>query len=126
MLRVLFVDDNSDLTRLIGIAISRESDMESAGELNSAERLVEELDRRQPHVVVLDLGLPGTDALELIGRMRQASPVVRIVVYSGYDDPHTIDKALQAGASGHVSKRQRLDRLFDSIRQIARGTPASH
>lgn len=119
MLKVMFVDDSADLTRLVGLAISREPGLASAGELNSTERLVEEIEQKKPDVVVLDLGMPGTDVIALIGRLREVSPEVRILVYSGYDDQETIDLAIDAGACGHVSKKHRLDQLFETIREVA-------
>jgi DNA-binding NarL/FixJ family response regulator len=121
VIKILCVDDSADLTRLICIAVSRESDMDVVGELHSATGLLEEIHSKQPDVVVLDMGIPGVDVTDLLRKVSKARLSSRFVMYSGYDDRETVDSALDAGASGYVSKGEGLDTLFATIRKVAHG-----
>jgi DNA-binding NarL/FixJ family response regulator len=125
VIKILCVDDSPDLMRLICVAVSREADMEVAGKLHSAAGLIDELRSKQPDVVILDVGMPGTDANELLRQISAARPSTRVVMYSGYDDPETRDNALNAGASSYVSKGEGLESLFRAVRKVARGARAA-
>ena len=80
--------------------------MVSVGVVHDSSRIVEEVERLKPDVVVLDLSMPGKDPLEVLTEVAAAHPDTRTIVYSGYDDMKSIDKAVEAGAWGYVSKHE--------------------
>ena len=118
---VLCAEDNADLAGLLHHSISGEPDMQSVCCLHDASRLVDEVERHRPHVAVIDLTMPGRDTVEVIRELRDSHPETRAVVFSGYDDPSTRDRAWEAGAWGFVSKHGDMARLFDVIRRVAKG-----
>lgn len=96
-----------------------------AEDFDSAKALVasdEEID-----LVLLDLAMPGTSGLSGLVALRGLSPSVPIVIVSAYDDPQTIRRALDLGASGFIPKSTRMDELRKAIRTVLGGgifTPA--
>lgn len=126
MIRVLCVDDNPDVVEVLAAAINAEDDMESVGVLMSAERLCEEIEARQPDVVLIDLCMPGRDPLEALGETQARNLESRAIVVSGRDDPDAVDQAVGRGAWGYVRKDGDFRRLLEAIRSVARGEPALH
>ncbi len=73
-------------------------------------------------LVLLDLALPGVDGLTCLGLFRQRYPALPVVIVSAYDDAHTVNRALKAGAAGFVPKAYSGDRLLDALRKVLDGT----
>lgn len=92
-----------------------------ADDLVSVER---EVRLRQPHVLVLDLGMHnGSTGLESIGRLRACGPSTMIVGLTMQADPVFAQHALMAGVVGFVSKELADEELVQAIRAAARGEP---
>ena len=117
--RVLCVDDAPDITEMLARLVRREPDLEDAGALDSAEGIAEEVVRRRVDVVVLDLNMPGPSPIEAIPAIAARAPSVRVIVYSGYDDPATRAAVRRAGASEVVSKNAEPADLIRAIRRVA-------
>jgi DNA-binding NarL/FixJ family response regulator len=117
-MKVLIVDDHAvvraGLERLLaGTALVLGADTGAAGlALLAGER---------PDLVILDLNLPGLSGLELLRRFRREAPATPILVLSMHADRLYAVYALQAGASGYVSKNASPDELFTAIGALARG-----
>jgi DNA-binding NarL/FixJ family response regulator len=73
-------------------------------------------------LVLLDLALPGIDGLTCLNLLRQRYPGLPVVIVSAYDDAHTVNRALKAGAAGFVPKAYSGDRLLDALRRVLEGT----
>ena len=98
--------------------IGQQPEFEVVGSLETADALEERLAALRPDVVVLDLSMPGRQPLDALRSARQASPGVRFLVSSAYDDPGTIEGVMRAGAHGFVVKNGRLEELLSAIRSI--------
>ena len=120
-IRVLCVDDDEATAAFYRIALGFEPDLECVATLPGAERLTEEVERLRPDVVVLDLGIPGTDPLEALSEVSARHQGVGVLVASGYDDPETIDQAFARGARGFAVKTADLNDMIDAIRRVGRG-----
>lgn len=120
-IKILCVDDSVDITKLVCMAISAESDMDVVGEMHTADNLLEEVRTREPDILLLDLSIPGIDVFQSISSISEHSPSTRTVVFSGYDDQQNIDAAMAAGAWGYVSKNVDLDVLISGLRNVAEG-----
>ena len=123
-IRVLCADDNAIIAMAIEAAIEDEPDLASAGIVHNADDLVGIVDRTGAQVVLLDLRMPGRDPLEALAELRARRPGVRVVVFSGFDDAASIDRAVEAGARGYVSKDGSTDQVVAAIRRVAAGGTA--
>lgn len=132
-IRVLFVDDNRDLLTVLRMVINAETDMRCVGGLASADHLVAEVRRLCTHpprptpdaaaqlVVILDATMPGKDPLEAMSELAAAFPQVRTIIYSGHAGPVFIDRAINAGAWGYVSKRHEPAVIIRAVREVSAG-----
>jgi len=118
LIRVLFVDDNEDLRNMMCRLIDSAPGMKSAGSIESADALEAEVEKRNPDVVLIDLTMPGRSPLLAIHALSKLGIRVKVVAYSGHDDPETISSALDAGASELVSKSLDPQSVVAAIRRI--------
>jgi two-component system KDP operon response regulator KdpE len=115
--RILVVDDEPQILRALRINLNaRQYDVVTAPDGATA---LHEAHARRPDLVVLDLGLPDIDGVEVIRQLRTWTKVP-IVVLSGRVDSHDKVDALDAGADDYVTKPFSLDELLARIRAVTR------
>jgi DNA-binding NarL/FixJ family response regulator len=120
-LRVLCVDDDEATAAFYAAALGFEADLECVGTLDGTEKLLGEVARLAPDVVVLDIGLPGPDPLETLSELARRHPELGVLVASGFDDAATIDDAFARGARGFAVKTADLGDVIDAIRRVGNG-----
>jgi two-component system KDP operon response regulator KdpE len=120
--RILAVDDEPQILRALGVNLrARGYDVDLAGTGEAALRLAAE---RHPDLVVLDLGLPGIDGIEVIEGLRGWTGVP-ILVLSARGEERDKVRALDAGADDYVTKPFGMDELLARVRaSLRRAAPA--
>ena len=114
---VLVVDDEPHIVRTLTINLrARDYEVEAAGDGRSALQIVQE---RTPDVIVLDLGLPDMDGVDVLRRIRETSSVPVIVLSARQDSDDKVE-ALDAGADDYVTKPFGMDELLARVRAAAR------
>ena len=119
-MKILIVEDHpivrSGLRRLL--AAEAGEDIQEAADGQEALAIFKAW---RPSVTLLDLNLPGLGGLGVIERLKAVDPDARILVLSMHDDPMHVTRALQAGASGYVTKNAQPGEIADAVRRVARG-----
>ncbi|MBI2614372.1 MAG: response regulator [Gemmatimonadetes bacterium] len=110
--RVLFVEDEIALQSAYRRYFERQYELAFAG--TGAEAL-ERFESFAPDVVVMDLNLPDTDGIEVLRRMRDAKPVLPIVITSGYASLLPVVEVLGIPHHGYLVKPFELDALRTCI-----------
>ena len=116
MIRVLLVDDDSMYRRIFTLMLRTLPDVQvvgEAGSLTEARTMLEGVD-----LAVLDRVLPDGDGLELIGELRGASPGVKVLVMSAFEELAKPREALEAGADRALNKVSPPDEVFAAIREL--------
>jgi len=121
VIRVLVVDDHALHRDGIRQILGQQPDIEVAGEAESAERALVLVNQLHPSVVLMDIRLPGMNGIDATRRIRRDHPGTRVLVVSAYDDEEYIRGALEAGASGHLSKAAPGRQLIEAVRAVAAG-----
>jgi two-component system KDP operon response regulator KdpE len=117
-LRVLVVDDEPAIRRLLHASLSAEGhQIEEAADGQSALSL---LGRNAIDVLVLDLGMPGMDGFEVIRQLREQGSSLPIIVLSSRADEAGKVRALDMGADDFVTKPFGMDELLARIRAAVR------
>ncbi|GLY33929.1 response regulator [Kineosporia sp. NBRC 101731] len=117
MTRILVVDDEPQLIRVLQInLLARQYHVVTAG---TGQAALDAARQDHPDIVVLDLGLPDLDGVEVIRRLRTWTRVP-VIVLSGRTDSHDKVAALDAGADDYVTKPFSVDELLARIRVVAR------
>ena len=120
-IRVLAVDDMSDILAMVRLILDGEHGIECVGALASADNLVEEARKARAGIVVLGSNLQGHAQFEAMCELTAMMPEARVIVYSGHDDPEFIERAMACGAWGRVSKHDHPETIVAAVREIAAG-----
>ena len=121
VIRVLVVDDHALHRDGIRQILGQQPDIQVAGEAESAELALVLVNQLHPSVVLMDIRLPGMNGIDATRRIRRDHPGTRVLVISAYDDEEYIRGALEAGASGHLSKAAPGRQLIEAVRAVAAG-----
>ena len=122
MTRVLVVDDEPQILRALRINLrARRYDVSTAA---NGTQALDEAAAHPPDLVILDLGLPDMDGVDVIGGLRGWT-AVPIIVLSGRADSTDKVEALDAGADDYVTKPFGMDELLARMRAAVRRTPAA-
>jgi DNA-binding NarL/FixJ family response regulator len=120
-IRVLCVDDNDFVAEAVRRKLALNGEFEWAGWLPDARALTQKVREARADVVLLDIDMPGKDSFEALAELATAHPEARVIMLSGYVRGEYIDRAVEAGAWGYVSKNERTEAILEAIRQVAAG-----
>lgn len=115
------IDDHGIVRHEIRMMIDTTNDIEIVGEAENAEDAVRFLQKKIFDVVLLDIGLPGMNGLDLLKILHVSHPDLPILMLSMYSEETYGPRALKFGASGYLSKNSPLDILTSAIRTVAGG-----
>ncbi len=116
MIRVVLVDDHVVVRSGFAQLLSLEDDLEVIGQYSSAAQAWSALIRDDVNVAVIDIAMPDENGLSLLKRLRAQKPQFRAIILSIYDAPTFVQSALDAGASGYLTKRCGPEELVQAVR----------
>ena len=116
--RVLVVDDDRDTAETLAYLLKGMG--HEATFLTEPSLVAETVDRIKPHIVFLDIGMPGVNGWELAAMIRKKYPYDRLhlVAVTGQRDDKARAKSRQAGFDAHVTKPVAIDLVESIIKQI--------
>ena len=120
-IRVMLAEDHRMVREVIGKILGAESDIEIVGETSSGVETLSTLGEVTPDVLVLDIGLPDINGIEIAHQIAKRYPTVRILALSGHSETIYIEEMLKAGARGYVVKSAGLSELISAVRVVAGG-----
>jgi DNA-binding NarL/FixJ family response regulator len=120
-IKVYLVDDQSMIRAALKSFLSQRERFEVVGAGSDARRAVDEIAALHPHVVVLDITMPGLSGLDAIPLIRKSSPKVKIVMLTHHEGESFVERALRAGAEGYLSKDSDPAELALAIEAVHRG-----
>jgi DNA-binding NarL/FixJ family response regulator len=121
MIRVLLVDDDDLMRAGLRAVLSSDDELDVVGEVDDGRGALAAVRRLRPHVVLMDVRMPDLDGIAATREVLSASPDVKVVILTTFEDDDYIFGALAAGASGFLLKRTRPEDLLAAIRTIAGG-----
>src|SRR4030095_14548 len=119
--RIFLLDDHPLVREWLGHLINRQTDLTLCGEAGGASEAMEEIRRRAPDAVVVDISLGGSSGIELVTEIKLAFPKVAVLVLSMHEDSAYVERSLLAGALGDVEKRETTAKILSAVRQVLRG-----
>jgi DNA-binding NarL/FixJ family response regulator len=120
-IRVLIVDDHDVLGSSLAHALGSEDDIVAVGVAGSLARAKELIPTTTPDVILLDHRLPDGNGVDAIGELRGLRPSVAVVVLTASPAEQVMLGAIQAGASGFLSKTRSLSEVTGAVRAAAAG-----
>ena len=122
-INVLAVDDHDVVLAGLG-ALFGGTEISLGSTAKSSAEALEKLRQKHPDVVLMDIRMPGVDGLTTLAKIKTDHPDLPVVMYTAYDNPIYIARAMALGAAGYVRKSDSSEKLFDRIRKAATGVLA--
>jgi len=120
VIKVVLADDHPALRAGIKGMLEK-ADIEVVGEAGDGDKALRLAERLVPDVLVLDAVMPGLRAPQVIHRLRETCPDVRVLVLTAYNDNELVFGLLEAGAVGYVLKEEALETIEAAVRAAAQG-----
>jgi len=117
-IRVLVVDDHAILRDGICSLLSLREDIQVVGQAANGQEALQQVAKTLPHVVLMDISMPGMDGLEATRRLNAVYPNIRVLILTQYADDKYISSLLEAGAVGYVLKRSGGEEIVTAIRSV--------
>lgn len=124
--KIWIVEDHQTFAKNIRRLIEGEDNLECPYHFSSPEELFDKLKFTQdkPDIMLLDLGLPGMNGLEVLVRMRKMMPELKVLILSAFDDRERVYRAICNGASGYLLKTADPDEIIEGINDVIHGAAA--
>jgi len=121
LINVLLVDDHDIVRAGVRRLLEDVRGIKVIAEASSGEEAVKVAKERKPHVVLMDVKMPGIGGLEATRKMLRNDPGIKVVILTVCGDEPFPSKLLQAGAAGYLTKGSDLNEIVNSIRSVYSG-----
>lgn len=119
--RVVLVDDHALVREAVTATLARSGAYRVVGEAEGAPEALALVRELQPDVAVVDLSLREGSGLELLRRLHDEFPRLRLLVLTMFDEGVYGERVLRAGADGFLSKHTRSEEVLEALEAIGRG-----
>jgi len=117
----MLVDDHAVVRMGFKMLLETDADIKVVCEAESGEQAIQRYMEFKPHVVVMDITMPGIGGLEAIERILAKDSAAKILVLSAHEDSVHPKRVLNAGAMGYLTKRSAAEEMIKAIRVVASG-----
>ena len=121
VITVAIVEDHRVFVDSLGIVMRQEPEFAFLGAAETLAAARDLIREKTPDVLLLDVGLPDGNGLDLVDYIKNISPLTQIVVLTSLTDEATLMRAIDCGVSGFISKSSPLTELLSAIRDAAQG-----
>lgn len=121
MVKVAIVEDNKTTRESLETFVNMSPDFRCICVCESAEKALAVIPPLKPEVVLMDIQLPKMSGVECVTLLKEALPLVQVIMVTVYQDPDRIFRALRAGASGYLLKRATPEMVLSAIRDVQQG-----
>ena len=118
---VAIVEDNAALGSSLKKVVESDATLRCIGVWTTAEDALKKIDAFRPHIVLMDINLPGMSGIEATARLKQYLPDIKVVMVTVYRDHDKIFAALKAGACGYLLKRSNPSEVREAIHDVRSG-----
>lgn len=120
-IRVALVEDNVDLRETVVQMLGEDGRIDFVGVYGDGRSAIAGLLTSNAEVVLVDINLPGASGIDVIAQVKAERSDLQFLVLTVYDDADRIFRALAAGASGYLLKRDAPLKLLEAIREVRNG-----
>lgn len=118
-IKVLLVDDHAVVRAGFRLLLASDEKITVIAEAERAEQALMLYAQFQPDMVITDLSMPGIGGLELIRRLKQRDENAKVLVFSIHDEAVYVERAMNAGAMGYITKNSAADIMLEAVYEIA-------
>jgi len=120
-INIIIVDDHTLIRQTWGFILNNHPHFSVLAESGNAEEGVELCKQLKPHIVMMDINLPGISGLEAVPLIRKYAPATKIIGVSMHGQPAYAKKMMQNGASGYITKNSPQNEMLQALLDIHEG-----
>ncbi|WP_426586598.1 response regulator [Mucilaginibacter sp. R-33] len=120
-LSVIIADDHTLFINGLHMLLQGEPDIEVVSVAANGKELLHLLHTQTPNLILLDINMPGMNGFDVLKRIKDYYPKIKVIMLSTYNEEHLIEKAKAEGASGYLFKNVEKAELLQVMRSVAQG-----
>jgi DNA-binding NarL/FixJ family response regulator len=120
-IEVFLADDHAVVRDGLRFLLEAQRDIKVVGVADNGREAVRQVQNLSPHVVVLDIAMPGLNGLEAAAQIRECCPSTQVVILSMHHTNEHIFQALKAGVQGYILKESAGSEVIDAVRAVYSG-----
>jgi DNA-binding NarL/FixJ family response regulator len=121
MKRIVIIEDQTAIRELLAVVLQSDPNYKIVGESGNGQEAVDLCLEQKPDFIILDAKLPGLNGVEILKRLNKQLRNVRVLVFSGFENPMLVREMLEAGAHGFIEKTAGLAELKKGIETVING-----
>jgi DNA-binding NarL/FixJ family response regulator len=121
MIRVALVEDDAIIRKNLIRLLEESPGFRCVGAYPNAEEAIEDIPRKSPQIVLMDINLPDINGIECTSLLKAKNPELLIVMLTVYEDTAKIFESLQAGAVGYLLKLTKPAEILEALQDVAEG-----
>ena len=120
-IKILVADDHPVVRDGLVALLETQTDFNVVGEVSNGLEVIDFFKNHSVDILILDLGMPGLDGVEVIQRLNPGSSGIKIIVFTVYDTDDRILGAIRAGAQGYLLKGASREEIYNAVRVVHGG-----
>jgi two-component system response regulator NreC len=121
IIKVLVADDHPVVRKGLQTCLARQPRIKVVGEAADGDEALRKALDLLPHVVLMDISMPGMNGLAVTEQLRKEAPAVKVLIISVHKNKDAIFRVIQAGAHGYISKEAPPEELLRAIESVYEG-----
>ncbi|MEH7463966.1 response regulator transcription factor [Bacillus thuringiensis] len=121
MIRIMIVDDQSLVRDGLAMLLNLRPELEVVGTASDGEEAVQNAERLQPEIILMDIRMPRANGVEGTRLIREQFPHIKVLMLTTFNDSELIFEALEQGASGYLLKDMATDTIVQAILTVHAG-----
>jgi len=127
-IRVCIFEDNTQLRESLFNLVDASDGFLCAGAFANCEDVIEKVSSVRPHVILMDIELPGVSGIDAVKTIKGKFPEIKILMETIFEDDDKVFESICNGAEGYILKNTPPEEIMDAIKEIYEGgapmTPA--
>ncbi len=120
-IRLVIIEDDETIRNGFSYLINASQNFKVVNSYSNAEKAISHVVNDDPHVILLDIELPGMKGTEAISKIKHLLPKTHILMLTVYDNEDNVFKALSKGASGYLTKSDTTEKILEAIQEVMDG-----
>lgn len=121
MIKILVADDHPVVREGLKKMFEKVSNIRVAGEASDGQEVLNEIERNDYDLLLLDISMPGKSGLEILKELKRKRHNLPVLILSIHSEEQYAIRALKAGAKGYLTKKSVPDELINAVQEISQG-----
>jgi two-component system, NarL family, response regulator NreC len=122
-IRIILADDHKIMREGLRALLEKQQDFEVTAEAENGLEAVQLAKKLRPHIIIMDIGMPGLNGIEATRQIVADVPSVKVIALSMHSDKRFVIEMLKAGVCGYLLKDSASEELVSAIRTVLAGKP---